>query len=396
MDVLSMVCRRPAPQPPSKKSTNLNQKDQAMVKKNALIALAAASVCCTPVFAEARFGDYVTLSGFGTVGVASSDNDKADFVRDGAPQGAGKKESWKVDSKLGLQANITANDWLSGTLQVLAEQRYEPGVKADLEWAFVKIKPMDGLSIRLGRTSPAMFMISDTRNVGYANTPVRMPNEVYSLAALKRLSGGDVSYTFGALGTSFTVSAMAGQSHVENVNMYYKAKNVRGVNLQWDTSYGNFRVGQVRTTNVVPDFGGPGITLYDPYKFSGVGYSLDNGKVVIGAEYVKRQSKLAPTVVDSDGWYVLGGYRFGNLLPYVSAAETKLTSGPGNVLNGKQTTYAMGMRWDFVSGAALKVQYERVDPKGTMGVSFPTPVPFGPPTVRDKTNVLSVVVDFVF
>jgi hypothetical protein len=367
-----------------------------MVKKSAHIALAAAALCSTSAFAEARFGDYLTLSGFGTVGVVSSDNDKAEFVRDGAPEGAGKKESWKVDSKLGLQANITANDWLSGTLQVLAEQRYEPGIKADLEWAFVKVKPMDGLSIRLGRTSPSVFMISDTRNVGYANTPVRMPNEVYSLAMLKRLSGGDVAYTFGAWGTSFTVSGMAGQSHVENSQFRYKAKNVRGLNLQWDTAYGNFRVGQVRTTNVVPNFAGSGVTLNDPYKFSGVGYSLDNGKVVLGAEYVKRQSKLAPTVVDSDGWYVLGGYRFGNFLPYVSAAETKLTSGPGNVLNGKQSTYAMGMRWDFVSGAALKVQYEKVDPKGTMGVSFPPSVPFGPSVVRDKTNVLSVVVDFVF
>ncbi len=367
-----------------------------MTKKLTQIALAVATCLGTQAFAEARFGDYVTLSGFGTVGGVSSNNSDAEFVRDGAPRGAGDSVSWNVDSKLGLQADIKANDWLSGTLQVLAEQRYEPGIKADLEWAFVKIKPLDGLNIRLGRISPAVFMVSDTRNVGYANTTVRMPNEVYSLAMLKRLSGGDVAYTFGAWGTSFTVSAMAGQSHVEHPLFRYEAKNLRGLNLQWDTSYGNFRIGQARTTVVVPNFRLSGVTLIDPYKFTGLGYSLDNGKVVVGAEYVKRQSKLASDAVDTDGWYLLGGYRFGNFLPYASVAEAKLTSGPTNVLNGKQSTYAMGIRWDFVSGAALKVQYEKVNPKGTMGVSFPPSLPNGPRVVRDKTNVLSVAVEFVF
>jgi len=369
-----------------------------MVKQSAHLALVAAALCSSSVFAEARFGEYLTLSGFGTLGVVSSDNDKVDFVRDGAPEGAGQKESWNVDSKIGLQANVTANDWLSGTLQVLAEQRYEPGIKADVEWAFVKLKPMDGLSIRLGRTSLATFMISDSRNVGYANTPVRLPNEVYSLAGIKRLTGGDISYTFGAWGTSFTVSALAGESTFKNTFVDIKSTQTRGLNLQWDTDYGSIRLGQVRTNNHVPDLGGPGTAFVDPYTFSGIGYSLDNGKVVIGAEYVKRESKYSPTAVNSDGWYVLGGYRFGKFLPYAIVAKTTLPGDAVPTLNGKQTTHAVGLRWDFISGAALKVQYERVDPQGTMGVSYPPVAPGTPASqaVRDKANVLSLVLDFVF
>jgi Gram-negative porin len=366
--------------------------------KKTLLSLAAA-LAVTPAIAATSFGDHVSLSGFGTVGVVSSDNKQDAFVRDGAPSGAGGKASWKVDSKIAVQADVTATSWLSGTVQVLAEQRYEPSVTAGFEWAFVKLKPMDGLSIRLGRIAPAMFMVSDSRNVGFANTAVRMPNEVYSLAGLKRLKGGDVSYRFGLGGTTLTVAALVGESEFENANVSLKSEDTHGLNLLWETSYGSFRIGEVRTKNVVANFIAPGVTVRDPYTFTGVGYAFDNSDWMVNAEYVQRRSELAGRFVNSDGWYVLGGYRFGNFMPYAFVAETKEPKDAVSTLNGKQSTLAVGLRWDVVSGAALKLQFEAVDPKGTMGVSHTPgardPVTFATP-VRDKSNVVSVAVDFVF
>lgn len=199
--------------------------------KKTFLALAAALVAA-PALAATPFGDHVSLSGFGTVGVVSSDNDDVDFVRDGSPKGAGRRESWAVDSKLGIQADIKATSWLSATFQVLAEQRYEPGVKADLEWGFVTLKPVDGLSVRLGRTSPTVFAVSDSRNVGYANTTIRMPNEVYSLNTLKRLHGVDASYRANVAGTWLTVSAMAGDGRTGTARApSLGSEKVRGLNV---------------------------------------------------------------------------------------------------------------------------------------------------------------------
>jgi hypothetical protein len=358
------------------------------------LALATATLCAVPAMAETQFGDHVTLSGFGTLGVVASDKDDVDFVRDGAPEGAGKKESWKVDSKLGLQANFTATDWLSATVQVLAEQRYEPGVTAGFEWAFVKLKPVDGLNIRLGRIAPPMFMVSDTRNVGYANTLVRQPNEVYSLAGLKRLDGGDVSYAFGIGDTTLTGTVLAGESALTNTTGTLPAKNVRGVNLVWDTEYGSFRLGQVKADMVLSSaLSGAPFDLMLAYGFTGVGYQWDNGKYVLNAEYVKRTTTPRPyDGFDTTGWYVTGGYRFGNFLPYVMVADAKVKNTQVAVTNGSQRTYAAGVRWDAVTGAAVKLQLEHVDPKGTLGESFSV-LSRAP---RVKTNVLSLAVDFVF
>lgn len=368
-----------------------------MVKKSAHIALAVAALCSSSAFAEARFGDYLTLSGFGTVGVVSSDNDKAEFVRDGAPRGAGDKESWNVDSKLGLQANITANDWLSGTLQVLSDQRYKPGIKSELEWAFVKLKPMDGLNIRVGRTGPAIFMVSDSRSVGYANTMVRQPNEVYSLASLHRLEGVDVAYSFGVAGTTLTLQAMAGNSELGNsARGVIDAKKVRGINAVWDTRLGSFRLGRIQADAMVPSTSFPpgfipaGSRFALGYTFSGLGYQWDDGSAVVAAEYVKREVAQPFKVFGNKGWYVMGGYRFGKFLPYAMVAEG--SAEPGNPVVGEQRTFGAGVRWDVVSGAAIKLQLEHVDPKGTIGSSFSLLSSQRPA----KTNVLSITVDFVF
>jgi hypothetical protein len=354
-----------------------------------LAALSAAA----PAFAATQYGDHVSLSGFGTLGAVTSDNSTDAFVRDGAPSGANGKPSWKVDSKLGVQLDAKVNDWLSGAVQVLAEQRYKPEVTAQFEWAFVKVKPMDGMTVRLGRIAPAVFMISDSRNVGYANTWVRPPNEVYNLAGVKKLTGGDVSYRFDLGGTSLTASAMAGNGRFNSVNADLEAKDLQGLNVVWDTSYGSFRLGRVQSAVQVGAVARPGSPPVAHYVFSGLGYQFDNGDYVFNTEYVMRKSREFKSG-DAKGWYLMGGTRFGAFMPYAFMADTN-NSDASSFVNGEQRTLALGVRWDVVTSAAIKLQVERADPKDTMGISF-TPPARPPAPVREKTNALSLVVDFVF
>lgn len=363
-----------------------------------LHAVAIAAMCAAPAFASTSFGDHVSLSGFGTLGAVVSDNKADAFVRGSAAEGANRTPSWMVDSKLGVQLDAKATDWLSGTLQVLATQRYEGNVNADFEWAFAKLTPVDGLTVRLGRITPAIFMFSDSRNIGYANMPIRMPNEAYSLAYLERLTGGDASYRFKAGGTTLTVSGLYGKSRVEDANESYAAESARGFNIVWDTDYGAIRLGQVRTSVLVPGIPVSGITTRAPYQFSGIGYQYDDGEALLTAEWVRRESKGFSSSVDTTGWYVLGGWRFGKFLPYAGYAKATRPDPTVPGIAGEQDAWTLGLRWDLITDAALKVQFDRVDPKGTAGISF-RPVPFNPTQplkVRDRTNVLSVAIDFVF
>lgn len=135
-----------------------------------------------------------------------------------------------------------------------------------------------------------------------------------------------------------------------------------------------------------------GSTTVIPYTFSGIGYQYDQGNLIVGAEYVKRKVEGIFPFLGAKGWYVMGGYRFGNLTPYATLSQTRADEPMMSFISGNQDAWALGLRWDAVAGAALKVQVESVDPKGTMGASFNSLVP-GP---HAKTNVLSLAVDFVF
>jgi hypothetical protein len=345
--------------------------------------------------AQRNFGEHVTLSGFGTLGAVATDNSTAPFIRDSSTSGATTSANWKVDSKLGIQADVRVNDWLSGTVQVLSEQRDEAGIKAQFEWAFIRLQPLTGLNLRLGRTAPSVFMISDSRNVGYAQTMVRMPNEVYAINSLNRVTGVDASYRMQLAGQWLTVTATAGDGTIRTRGRgQLDTESVRGLNAVLETAVGNFRLGTIETDSIIPGAAvGQASDIKVPYQFSGVGYQYDEGRFLVVAEYVERKVKGFFEGFDAEGWYLMGGYRFGDLTPYVMIANTKsapLTKALNNA--GDQRTVALGTRWDLVSGAALKLQLEHIDPRGTLGSSFSATT--SPPVA--KTNVYSVALDFVF
>jgi hypothetical protein len=255
----------------------------------------------------------------------------------------------------------------------------------EFEWAYVKAKPMEGLTLRAGRMALPMFAVSDSRNVGYANNWLRAPGEVYGLALLEGLRGADVTYSTPIGSTTFTATAMAGKSGSPATldKGGLKAEQLKGLNLTLETEWATFRLGQIRTKVPLPGF-------VDSYKFTGAGVLVDRDNIVVQAEYVTRRSATLPAVVNSDGWYVLGGYRFGQVLPYASYASShRKISGSPFYVSGPQDTAALGVRWDAFKSADVKFQLERIDTKGTAGVSFTAPV-------AKPVTAASVAVDFVF
>ena len=351
------------------------------------LALAsAAAISASSAFAATPIGDYLNFSGFGTLGAAATSTNEAEFKQANQSAGANKGGSAIVDSDFAMQLTATPTPWLSGTVQLLSIARGQKHLTNEFEWAYVKVKPMDGLTLRGGRMALPMFAISDSRNVGYANNWLRAPGEVYGLALFQGLRGGDVTYTAPISSTTLTVSAMAGKSSGDpspDKPQTLEGTQLRGLNLTWETEWATFRFGQIRTKVPLPGF-------VDSYKFTGAGVIVDRNNIVAQAEYVTRRSATLPAVVNSDGWYVLGGYRFGQVLPYASYAASKPKfSGSPFYTSNTQHTEAIGLRWDAFKSADLKFQLERIDTKGTAGVSFTAPV--------DKAvTAASVAADFVF
>lgn len=443
-----------------------------MSKKNlrCLPLAAAAMVVCMNAQAEYTFADgQLRLSGFGTVGVSRTNNDQAYFGYPGQGGGADRSASFDPDTKLGLQGTYKATNTLSLTAQVMTKYRATGEYKPEFDWAFAKWQAAPSVAVRVGRIGAPFFMVSDFRDVGYANTTVRPPLDVYGQVPVSSVDGGDISYQTNVQSATLTATLWGGQTKAKYATglrnagadidpVLVKLRNQIGLNLQaeFDGGY-TLRLGHMQGKLTVDSplinqllarlpLVGPGVALQTGSQvlgaqagalatgagnaittkgadasFTGLGASLDRDNVVVAAEYTMRKVSQG-SVADTTGWYVLGGYRLGTVLPYVVVSRLKIDELNGdinpalrnfsstayagavslqNVGKIAQNTLSVGTRWDFRRGMALKAQFDRVSKPSASNGLFLNPdasTASGQDFFNNKkkVNVLSLAVDFVF
>jgi len=405
------------------------------MKKHLLAAAVLAATAALSAQAGVLDDGNLSISGFGTVGVAQSNTDDVKFARYNQADGVGNSARIGLDTNLGLQATYKINDWLSGTAQVLTRKATEHSFTTDLTWAFLKARINDEVSVRVGRVVVPTFLISDYQNVGYANTMMRPPIEMYGQAPIENSDGADINYQHAFGDLNFTAQAFAGVSRGKlfvstgaGSTATYRAP-ARGISLAGE--YGPFllRVAHARAdmeindiqpinalTNTLTSVGfgqlASDITFSTGKKiaFTSIGGTMDWNNVVGQAEYAQRRAKDKVYLPDTNAWYAMLGYRFGKVLPYYAHASAKgagssitapaalakipaLNAGVANLLtSAEQTTDIVGVRWDFAKQLALKVQVDRVKPGAKSGLLINVPAAG---YTKDVT-VVAAVVDFVF
>ena len=132
------------------------------------------------------------FSGFGTFGGVFTDTKDAEFVTPGQPSGATKTVDFGVDSRIGVQGSYQLNQIFSGTVQVLSKYNGKGNYNPNVEWAFVKAQITPSVGVRAGRIGAPFFMISDYRDVNYANLWVRPPLETYGQVPVSNVTGADL------------------------------------------------------------------------------------------------------------------------------------------------------------------------------------------------------------
>ncbi|MTW14401.1 porin [Pseudoduganella eburnea] len=394
-------------------------------------AIAALSTAGLALQAGAQeSGPTVTISGFGTAALTSSDTDDAEFARPN--QAAGVKKNWRtgVDSNFGIQATVKVNDWLSFTGQGLARKDAVDDWGAEAAWAFAKFKATDELSVRVGRMGAPIYMISDFRNVGYANTMLRPPAEVYRQVTLDSFDGADLLYQHSFGDTSLSVQFGAGRANKDLVTGSIEFRDMLMLHVVAENGPFTLRFGRAQAKFTLKD--NPGLNTLvgtlrkvglapvadmmplDDVKgtFTSVGGTMDWKNIVLQAEYAQRRTDTL-VVHDTNSWYAMAGYRFGKFLPYyyhgnITQKSPRVVAGlPSTgplaplafLINGRggaaqaalQSADAIGVRWDFYKSLALKVQVDHIKPKDGPGAFLnPTPTFTGP------VNVYAVALDFVF
>ena len=386
-----------------------------------------------------------SFSGYGTLGVVRSDNDRADYLVDAfKPSGPGFTREWnpEVDSRIAGQVTAGFTPTITGVVQVIVQQRHDESWEPTVEWANVKWQVTEDFSVRVGRVVLGTFMVTDSRRVGYANTWVRPPVEVYSLVPVTNNDGVDASYRLPLADSSVTFQVTTGRSDSKFPNASgfdagkAEARKLVALAATYErgplTARVNYGEGKLTIAAFEPAFeafrafGPLGEAIAARYAvkdrkvdFLGVGASYDPGPWFAMAEW--SHFNTHSIVGERKAWYVSGGMRFGRWTPYATYASLETVSNrsdPGlpvaalppqvqpvaaqlnAALNAQlalgpmQETVSVGVRWDFARNAALKLQYDRVDlgagSVGTFGRVQPGFEPGG------RVGIFSAAVDFVF
>ncbi len=379
------------------------------------------------------------FSGFGTLGAVHASTRSADFTSSVLhANGAGYSERWSpdVDSRLGAQLDLSMGRW-SGVLQVVSEQDLEGSYRPRVEWANIKYQVSPDLALRIGRIALPVFMAADYRKVGYTMPWVRPPVEVYGalpvsssdgVDATWRWSSGDVRHaTQGFLGGTDTrlLPGLRLQAHGIAGLSHSIERGALSARMSVLTAHLTTGIG-AELFSALRGFGAPGAVLAERYAIDdkrvsivSAGFSYDPGQWFLGAEAGRSHSRSL--LGSTSTVYAGGGYRFGGLTPYLGYATVRahgatsseglpLASLPAPVrptaafLNAGLNTYlstipvqstvSAGLRWDLVTDAALKFQYDRVRPAdGSRGTLINQQAGF---RSGRAVHLASVALDFVF
>jgi len=348
---------------------------------------AAALVACVSAQAEYQSPDgNFRMSGFGTLGAVRTSTDDALYSYPGQGGGATKHGSLDPDSKIAVQGTYKFAPTVSATTQVMTKYDAEGQYAPNVEWAFAKWQATPGLNFRAGRMGAPMFMVSDFRDVGYANTTVRPPLDVYGQVPISHFDGADVSYQLNLGSSTITATLWGGDASASYASSTSQPpvdviiKRQVGLNLQAELSEGlSLRLGRSQgkltiksatadaltagagtsglsapvpnsglpklvagaSNGAFVNAGGPAVAsaataalaqlsqvqdLLNPESvqasFTGIGLAYDQDNWVGSLEYTKRKTKSY--IADTTGWYTTIGYRVNKYTPYVGFS--KITS----------------------------------------------------------------------
>jgi len=370
----------------------------------------------SPVKANDGTGDQLQFSGFATLGMVYSDSDQYGYRKGVSSDGAVSSDDidFKQHSLLGLQVDWSISPKFDAVYQGVLRDLPESSFDRYTTLAFLRYEVDAHWSIRVGRTAPDIFLLTEYRDVDFSYIWATAPNEVYGIVPYRSIDGIDVTYSQRGLGGFFTSKLFTGSSEGEisdsSILETIKIKNIMGIVLSFDHFNWIVHAKHSKVTidnepksnaflansiNQVPDFLWPNSSEFaQSILMSGedVNYSSISGQYqwqrwLASAEWsqIKSKSAVLPKItsayaalsyeVDAHQFYSI--YAFTESSTYVfdeagvnEAALRELIYGINEAMNfysPDQKTVSLGWRYDISSNMAASFQwnYTKLDKSGT-------------------------------
>ncbi|WP_231502166.1 hypothetical protein [Paracidovorax avenae] len=377
----------------------------------------------TPLQAQEATDNNVSLSGFGTVGVVHKTGAPHwGLIRSTAQKGAAADLSAATDSRFGAQIDWNhGSGWEAAAQGVLLPRAKGAFSGEAIEQAYVGYRPWANTRLRMGRVSPDLFLYSESRNVGYAFTWARPPIDFYAFAPVVAIDGLDVEQRWdtgssswrlrATTGTISTSTTDGGRSHrpakADGILAVGLSREAGGlllklsymhsrVSLDQGPEYAALRQGidSLRQSSIpgVREAVAPlGDRLWagGATSYLALAAQYDSGPWTFVAE--GSRLNIPGSTLDAYRAYASAAWRRDTVTYYALASRVKPqeaalatpdvasslapVAGPAaarqaqmlagyatyaaNQFRFDQSTFGVGLRWDFASNAALKFQVDR-------------------------------------
>ncbi len=299
----------------------------------------------------------------------------------------------------------------------------------DLTWGFVKYAPSESLTFRAGRLGWDVYLLADSREVGYSYPWVRPPTEFFGSLQLYSYEGLDASLKLPAGEGILEVKLSGGEAGDESTSLSERLQidvdisTLAGISFSYQADTWQARIGHTfvdLSLGLKGDITLPGngdepptrVSLdYFPAPAVDLGFSTAG---IMGRQgpwnwqlmYAYTDSSNDEQIPSFESAYISVGYRLGEWMPYASYATTStqgenptsrvpneladlLEGTAGGSLPG-QHTLSLGTRYDFRDNMALKLQIDRVHARNHL-LWTPTQVNWD-----GRATVISATLDFIF
>lgn len=374
----------------------------------------------------------IRLSGFASVVLGHGDDDLPyDFNAQKTQVEYEDKASFRPDTRIGVQLDWDISEKFGASVQALG--RANDDFVPELAWGFLSYQATDDLKFRLGRLRYPFYFYSDYIDIGYAYPWITPPREAY-FVGVETLDALNVLYNFSTGDIDHQIEAYYGQSRdTQNGNDDVKIIVDDSWGITWTPSwewltlrfsYHKAEVsfdsaGTDTLTAGVQGLADNGLVSQDiadqaNYKnqdgvFTGIGAKLDFDTFWVITEYnqldipdlLVQHSKRAYISAgyfitddiqvyglyerskDDDNHYVSNAVNTAaGFLPFPANSQT---AGLAAALKDQETgsdvrSSGIGVRWDVMSGVALKAQYTHIDDR----------------RAHETGNVFRIAIDTVF
>jgi hypothetical protein len=304
-----------------------------------------ALLCTAPALAAD-----VSLSGFGTIGYAKSDQsyNYQRFINDDG--------TLKRDSVLGVQMAAQFNPTWSATVQAKVAPALDNDTRIEptISWAFLSYRPSNDWMIRVGKLRMPFYLNTENLDVGYTYDYARLPNELYSVSPTMDFNGATFLKTWNLADSELDLDGYWGEADMpwrhfnrDSQTAYWSQlkNNAKGLVLTLRDDDDSYRMGlhaadiwyadghefpEALAPTTLPPASGMSGTYYSPASYSskiqspafnlGADVGWENGFRTTG-EYVRRRIVGMSSGPDTESYYLSLLKQTEQWTPYVTYAK---------------------------------------------------------------------------